>query len=288
MADCGGCYHKHTFQMAAAMAYYFVLSLFPALILLSAIASYVPVENLFDQALAMFGAFVPADGMRVVRHILAQVVVPNRGAIFLFGILGTLWTASTGFASAIEALDIAYEVEEGRPFWVTRPVALGLVFMVGVLMLIALLVMIAGPHFAVWLSHYTHLSSIFLKSWPYIHWSVSFGFAVLGVELLYFIAPREAAPLEYAAGRHSFRDCLGRAFLWTGRLLSQLCSFQQDLRRAWSHDRVDGMALLEWFYHAGRRRTQLPARQRDGQRQNPAGRRQERPDQAGYRSLIPE
>lgn len=181
--------HKHTFQMAAAMAYYFVLSLFPALILLSAIASYVPVENLFDQALAMFGAFVPADGMRVVRHILAQVVVPNRGAILSFGILGTLWTASTGFASAIEALDIAYEVEEGRPFWVTRPVALGLVFMVGVLMLIALLVMIAGPHFAVWLSHYTHLSSIFLKSWPYIHWSVSFGFAVLGVELLYFIAP---------------------------------------------------------------------------------------------------
>lgn len=181
--------HKHTFQMAAAMAYYFVLSLFPALILLSAIASYVPVENLFDQALGMFGAFVPADGMRVVRHILAQVVVPNRGAILSFGILGTLWTASTGFASAIEALDIAYEVEEGRPFWVTRPVALGLVFMVGVLMLIALLVMIAGPHFAVWLSHYTHLSSIFLKSWPYIHWSVSFGFAVLGVELLYFIAP---------------------------------------------------------------------------------------------------
>lgn len=181
--------HKHTFQMAAAMSYYFVLSLFPALILLSAIASYVPVENLFDQALAMFGAFVPADGMRVVRHILAQVVVPNRGAILSFGILGTLWTASTGFASAIEALDIAYEVEEGRPFWVTRPVALGLVFMVGVLMLIALLVMIAGPHFAVWLSHYTHLSSIFLKSWPYIHWSVSFGFAVLGVELLYFIAP---------------------------------------------------------------------------------------------------
>jgi membrane protein len=181
--------HKHTFQMAAAMAYYFVLSLFPALILLSAIASYVPVENLFDQALAMFGAFVPADGMRVVRHILAQVVVPNRGAILSFGILGTLWTASTGFASAIEALDIAYEVEEGRPFWVTRPVALGLVFMVGMLMLIALLVMIAGPHFAVWLSHYTHLSSIFLKSWPYIHWSVSFGFAVLGVELLYFIAP---------------------------------------------------------------------------------------------------
>ncbi|MGH9571891.1 MAG: YihY/virulence factor BrkB family protein [Candidatus Angelobacter sp.] len=180
---------KHTFQMAAAMAYYFVLSLFPALILLSAIASYFPVQNLFNQALAMFGAFVPADGMRVVRHILAQVVVPNRGAILSFGIFGTLWTASTGFASAIEALDIAYEVEEGRPFWITRPVALGLVFMVGLLMLIALLVMIAGPHFAVWLSHYTHLSSIFLKSWPYIHWSVSFGFAVLGVELLYFIAP---------------------------------------------------------------------------------------------------
>lgn len=180
---------KHTYQMAAAMAYYFVLSIFPALVLLSAIVSYFPVENLFGQVVALMSGVVPADGMRVVQHILAQVVTPNRGKLLSFGLIGTLWAASGGFASTIEALDIAYEVREGRPFWVTRPLAILLTFLVGILMLLVLAVMILGPHFAEALSEHRHLSSAFVSMWPYIHWTVSFLFTVLSVEFLYFIAP---------------------------------------------------------------------------------------------------
>lgn len=181
--------HKHTYQMAAAMAYYFVLSIFPALILLSAIVSYFPIQNLFGQVLALMSGVVPADGMRVVQHILAQVVAPNRGKLLSFGLIGTLWAASGGFASTIEALDIAYEVREGRPFWVTRPLAILLTFLVGILMLLVLAVMIMGPHFAEALSEHRHLSRAFVGMWPYIHWTVSFVFTVLSVEFLYFIAP---------------------------------------------------------------------------------------------------
>ena len=114
---------------------------------LSAVIAYVPVQNFFNQIVAMLGSFVPPDSMQVVQTVLANVVTPNRGTLLSFGILGIIWTASGGFASAIEALNIAYEVEEGRPFWVTRPLAVGLTFMVGLLLLIALAVMIAGPAF---------------------------------------------------------------------------------------------------------------------------------------------
>jgi membrane protein len=50
---------NHTMQMAAALSYYFILSLFPALIFLSAIVAYLPVPNLFDQALSMIARFLP-------------------------------------------------------------------------------------------------------------------------------------------------------------------------------------------------------------------------------------
>lgn len=180
---------KHNFQMAAALSYYFVLAIFPALILLSAVAAYLPVEDFFGQVLSLLSGFVPADGMRVVRHVLSQVITPNRGVLLSFGIIGTLWTASGGFASAIEALNIAYEVEEGRPFWVTRPLAVGLTFLVGVLMLIAFAVMVVGPRFGETLAEHRHISGLFAVAWPYIHWAVSFGFTVLAVEFLYFIAP---------------------------------------------------------------------------------------------------
>ncbi len=180
---------KHTFQMAAAMAYYFVLALFPALVLLSAVVSYLPINDLLNQVVNLVGGVVPADSMKIIRYFVDHVIVPNRATLLSFGILGTLWSASGGFASAIEALDVAYEVEEGRPFWVTRPLAIGLTLLVGVLFFIAFAVMVVGPQFGQRLAEHHKLSWMFAAAWPYIHWTVSFGFTVLAVEFLYFIAP---------------------------------------------------------------------------------------------------
>ena len=56
---------NHTLQMAAALSYYFVMSLFPALIFLSAVVAYLPVPDLFNQALTFMSRFVPPDSMVV-------------------------------------------------------------------------------------------------------------------------------------------------------------------------------------------------------------------------------
>ncbi len=82
--------------MAAALSYYFVMALFPALIFLSAVVAFLPVSGLFEQALELMGRFIPADGMIVVRKVLGDVVTPNRGALLSLGLIGTLWTASGG------------------------------------------------------------------------------------------------------------------------------------------------------------------------------------------------
>jgi len=180
---------NHTMQMAAALSYFFVLSLFPALIFLSAIVAYLPVPDLFNQALGLMARVLPADTMGLVRRVLADVVSPNKGPFLSFGILGTLWAASGGFAAAIEALNVAYEVKDDRPFWKTRPLAVGLAFITGALMLVALSVMIVGPRFGEWLADKVHLSNLFILLWPLIHWTIAVGFTILAVEVLYFIAP---------------------------------------------------------------------------------------------------
>ena len=86
-------------------------------------------------------------------------------------------------------MNIAYEVSDDRPFWKTRPLALGLAFVTGAFMLVALSVMIVGPRFGEWLAGRVHLSYLFVLLWPYLHWSIAIGFAVLAVETLYFVAP---------------------------------------------------------------------------------------------------
>jgi membrane protein len=185
----GDLVRNHTTQMAAALSYYFVLSLFPALIFLSAVVAYLPVPDLFGQALGIMGRFIPPDSMGLVRRVLADVITPNRGAFLSFGVLGTLWAASGGFSATIEALNIAYEVEDDRPFWKTRPLAVALALVIGGLLLLALSVMIVGPRFGEWLASRVHLSSLFVLLWPYIHWSVAIAFAILAVEALYFLGP---------------------------------------------------------------------------------------------------
>ena len=63
MGTYGDVLRDHTLHMAAALAYHFVLSLFPSLIFLSAVVAYLPVPDLFNQALALMAHFLPADAM---------------------------------------------------------------------------------------------------------------------------------------------------------------------------------------------------------------------------------
>lgn len=238
---------NHTLHMAAALSYYFALSLFPALILLSAIVAYLPVPNLFDNALALMAHLLPSDTMGLIERILSDVVTPNRKFVLSFGILGTLWTTSRGFAAAIEALSMAYNVRDDRPFWKTGPLAVALTLTTGSLIVVALLVMVVGPDFGHWLAGMVHLSGFFVLLWPYARWMIAVGFAVLAVEILYYFAPNVRQP---------FRDTLpGAVFAmvcWI--VLSSL--LEAYFRQFASFNKTYGtlgaaIALMVWLYWTG-------------------------------------
>jgi membrane protein len=238
---------NHTLQMAAALAYYGVLSLFPALILLSATVAYLPVPDLFNQALNLMGEFLPPDSMGLVRRVLADVITPNKGAFLSVGILATLWSASAGFSAAIEALDIAYDVEDDRPFWKTRPLALGLAIVTGALVLMALSVMIVGPRFGEWLAARVHLSGLFVRLWPFIHWSVAVGFTILAVEVLYYLAPNV---------KQRFLATLPGAILAVGCWLGLSYLLGMYLRHFGNFNKTYGtlgaaIVLMVWLYWTG-------------------------------------
>ncbi len=238
---------NHTLQMAAALSYFFVLSLFPALIFMSAIVAYLPIPNLFGEALRFMGQFVPPDSMGLVRRVMSDVITPNRGAFLSFGILGTLWAASGGFSAAIEALNIAYEVQDDRPFWKTRPLAVGLALIIGGLLLLALAVMIVGPRFGEWLAARVHLSSLFVLLWPYIRWSVAIAFTVLAVEVLYFLGPNV---------KQRFQATLPGAILTVGCWIGLSYGLGIYFRHFANFNKTYGtlgaaIALMVWLYWTG-------------------------------------
>jgi membrane protein len=238
---------KHTMLMAAALSYYFVLSLFPALIFLSASLAYLPVPDLFGHALGLISRFLPPDSMGLVRKVLADVITPERGTFLSFGFLGTLWAMSGGFSAIIEALNVEYEVWDARPFWKKRLLALGLAFVIGALFLVALALMIVGPKFGEWLSGKVRLSAMFVSLWPYIDWSIAVVFAVLAVEALFFLAPNV---------KQRFLATLPGAVLAVGCWITLSCLLGVYFRHFAHFNKSYGVlgaaiALMVWLYWTG-------------------------------------
>ena len=161
---------------------------FSGLIVLAAILGLVPFPDLFNHVLGLMSRLLPADSMRIVNSVLGDVLSAHHGTWFSFGLLGLLDCISA-FDAMIEALNIAYEVEDDRPYWKTRLLAIGLAAITGGLLLVAMIVTLVGPHFGFWLAERLSLSSTFGMVWPVLRWAIAIVFTILAVEVLYYLAP---------------------------------------------------------------------------------------------------
>jgi membrane protein len=180
---------NHIFSFAAALSYYFVLAFFPALIALAIIVGYLPIPDLFNTIVQAMTHAVPPQSMGLVERVAADVTTRNHAALLSFGLLGTLWTCSSGFATMIEALNVAYNVPETRSGVMTRLLAGGLTFLIGILVVVAFTFIIVGPLLGSFLAAHLGFSWGFPFLWPVLRHVLAAIFIVLAVEGLYFLAP---------------------------------------------------------------------------------------------------
>ena len=127
--------------------------------------------------------------MELVRQISASVVSPNSGRLFSFGVLGVVWSATSGFTALIEALNVAYDVPETRPFWKTRTLAMLMALGVGGLLLVALAFEVVSPDFGRWLAHHFGLGPALRVMWPFLRWGVSVALTLFAIYASYKVAP---------------------------------------------------------------------------------------------------
>jgi membrane protein len=235
---------NHAMSFAAGLSYYFVLSLFPALIAISAVVGFLPIPDLFNQVLTLMARFVPADSMGVVRQIVHDVITPHRGALLSFGLLGTLWTASSGFSGMIEALNVAYNVPETRPYWKTRGLAFVLTFVIGGLLLVALGMMLVGPRFGEWMAGVLHLNFLWARIWPVVRWAVSGSFIVVAVETMYFMAPNVKQRFS-----HTLAGAVFAVVTWLLLSFTLGIYFQRFANFNKTYGALGGaIALMTWLY----------------------------------------
>jgi membrane protein len=235
---------KHTSQLAAGLSYYFILSLFPLLISFAAALALVPVPHLFDQILILMAKFIPPDSMGLVRGVLRDVMVRHGGSVLSVGLVLTLWAASGGVVALIDAVNESYSLPESRSFVHRRALAIGMMFAVGALAIIALALMVLGPGFGKWLADKIGLGALFVMLWPYLRWIVSIACAVLCIELIYMWAPSRRRPF-----RSTLPGAVMALVVWlvlTSGLGIYLRSFSHQNRTYGTL--AAAVALLLWLY----------------------------------------
>jgi len=179
---------KHLEVVAAGAAYFFMISLVPALVLLAAAAAFLPLQGGTHGAKAFISHVVPPQGLSLMEKGLSAIT-PHRTGLLWFGFIAMLWLCSKGMKGVIAGLDIVHNVREPRRLWTNRILAFGLTFAVGVMLLLGVLLTLLGPVLEKQLAVYLPAQSLWTRLWPYLQWSLSAIFVFAAIALLYLVAP---------------------------------------------------------------------------------------------------
>jgi membrane protein len=175
--------------LAAQLAYYFFLALFPALLFFVAIVSFVPIAGLLDAITQDLARVAPGEVLVIVQDQLLKIAHEKNGGLLTLGMLGTIWSTSSGLDAIIDTLNQAYDIQEGRSWWRVKLLALGLTCALAVFIVTSFGLVLVGPALAEKVAQWAHLGPAFTWGWAILQWPVIFALVALGVAIIYYYAP---------------------------------------------------------------------------------------------------
>jgi membrane protein len=174
---------------AAQLAYYLLFAVFPFVLFLTALLGYLPIPNLMERLLAALATLLPGEVVALLQDHVRQLVTEQKGGVLSFGILAALWASSSAVVAIIDALNRAYDVQEGRPWWKVRGMALLLTIGLSLFTVAAMVLLIFGPQLGDWLASLVGLGKVFELLWNILRWPVSAGMLIVAMAVVYYYAP---------------------------------------------------------------------------------------------------
>jgi membrane protein len=175
-------------SIAAQLSYYFALALFPALLFIVALASYMP-YNVVNELVNALDPIAPPEVLTIIRKQLESIVSGSATSLLTIGILGALWSSSGAMTSIVYALNKAYDLPETRPWWKVRLVSIALTMALVLFVLLSFTLIVAGPNAGHWLTGWLGLSEVFDTAWVYLRWPLIFALATTGIAIVFYYAP---------------------------------------------------------------------------------------------------
>jgi membrane protein len=175
--------NDHLVDYAGSVAFSAILALFPFLLFAVALAGVVIDPSTLDAMVEQIRRLAPAQVADLLDERLRALTSGARPGVLTLGAVGAVWAASGAVASLITAFDICYDVEETRPFWKTRGLAVLVTLAAAVLFIVASAIALATPALAGALGQ--PLGTLVM----WLRWPVSALIMMLIVACLYYILP---------------------------------------------------------------------------------------------------
>lgn len=175
-------------DMAAEVSFYFVLSLFPFFLLIAAIIGWLPSTNFWHSFVPWIMTYFP----RMSRTILLAAILDLskwHTAFLSFGLITTLWSASSGFVSLMEALSVAYGGKDTRSFWRKRAIAIGATIGAAIFFLLSFGLWTVGRWAERALTFDWQSVEVFQTPWRIAWWTFTLLLLSFGVDLVNYFLP---------------------------------------------------------------------------------------------------
>ena len=174
--------------LAQQIAYSSLLAFFPAVaFLVGALGLF----NLFDDLERLLDPIAPSGVIDFISSLQQDSGGGTSAVAFAIGLVAAVWVASGAMGSVIKAVNRAYEVQETRPFWRLRVIAILLVITTGITTGGVFLLIVVGGELGNAIATKAHLGGAFDWTWGILRWPVAFCAILLFFALVYYLAPNK-------------------------------------------------------------------------------------------------
>lgn len=188
--------HDQCTDLAAALTYYAVLAIAPALLAIVSVLGIVgDGQRLIEAVLRTVEDVGPADAADTLKPILERLAeTPGAGLTFILSLALALWSASGYVAAFSRGMNRIYEIDEGRPIWKLRPLLLVVTVALLVIAVLIVLAVVLSGNLARSIGSEIGLSEVTVTVWNIAKWPFVLLLVVIAVALLYYATPNVRQP----------------------------------------------------------------------------------------------
>lgn len=173
--------------LGAQLAFFFLLSIFPLLIFIITLLPYLNLSE--EQVFSFMEDVAPAEVYSLIETTLFEIMANQNTGLLSFGILGTIWSASLGMNALIKSLNLSYEVEEDRPIWLARGMAIIATILLIFIIIVALVLPVFGQQIGVFFFSFLGLEERFLTTWNALRFTITPLIIFIVCAIIYWVTP---------------------------------------------------------------------------------------------------